>query len=115
MSGRFRLRHAEITVMVVVWVGVLGVMEALAGARVSPVIVYGWYPVAVPLIVAGLAWAGIMAARANWRSCVTALAVAVGGVVALVAGPVGAWAVAGVGLCRALLDSAAAVALLHRA
>ncbi len=86
-----------------------------SGAQVSPAIVYGWYPVAVPLIVAGLAWAGIMAARANWRECGTALAVAVVGAAAMFAGPVGAWAVAGVGLCATQLGSAAAVALLHRA
>ena len=76
-----------IAVMVVAWVGVFAVMGALAGAGVSREIVYGWYPVTVPLMVAGLAWAGIMAARANWRACGTALAVAVVGAVGLFAGP----------------------------
>jgi hypothetical protein len=32
VSGRSRLRPAEITVMVVIWVGVFVVMGALAGA-----------------------------------------------------------------------------------
>ena len=57
-----------------------GVMGALAGAGMSHAFVYGQYPLTVPLIVVGLAWAGLMAARANWRACGTGLAVAaVGG------------------------------------
>ena len=115
VSGRSRLRPAEIAVMAVVWVGVFAVMGVLAGAGVSDTIVYGIYPAAVPLIVAGLAWAGIMAARANWRACGTALAVAIVGVVGVFAGPVGAWAVAGVGLCVVLLASAAVIAGRQRA
>ncbi len=66
----------------------------------SRAIVYGWYPVAVALMVAGVAWAGMMAARAQWRAFGTALAVAVVGAGGVFAGPVGAWAVAGVGLVR---------------
>jgi len=70
----------------------------------------------VPLIAAGLAWAGITAARADWLSCGIGLAVAVTGAVALSAGPAGAWAVAGVGLCLTLLGSAAVITWrLHRA
>ncbi|MEO8899858.1 MAG: hypothetical protein ABI473_14460 [Candidatus Dormibacter sp.] len=115
VSGRSRLRPVEITVMVVIWVGVYVVLGVLAGAGVSPAIVYGWYLVGVPLIVAGIAWAAIMAARANWRECGTAVAVAVVGAAAVFAGPVGAWAVAGVGLCITLLGSAAAIACRQRA
>jgi hypothetical protein len=96
VSGRSRLRRAEITVMAVAWIAVFVVMGALAGAGVSRAIVYGLYPTTVPLIVAGLAWAGIMAARANWRACGTALAVA------------------GVGLFAVLLGSAAAIAWRQR-
>ena len=68
----------------------------------------------MPLIAAGLAWAGIMAARADWRSCGTGLAVAVIGAVGLSAGPAGAWAVAGVGLCLMLLGSAAVIVWQQR-
>jgi hypothetical protein len=68
---------------------------------VSRAIVYGWYPVAVALMVAGVAWAGMMAARAQWRAFGTVLAVAVVGAGGVFAGPVGAWAVAGMGLCVA--------------
>ncbi|HEY5352684.1 MAG TPA: hypothetical protein VIK57_09535 [Streptosporangiaceae bacterium] len=115
VSGRTRLRPAEIAVMAVIWVGVFAVMGVLAGAGVSDAVVYGIYPVTVPLIVAGLVWAGIMAARADWRACAAALAVAVVGAVAIPAGPAGAWAVAGVGLCVVLLGSAAAIAWRQRA
>ena len=63
---------------------------------------------------AGLAWAGIMAARGSWRPCGTAAATAVVGAVAAFAGPAGAWAVAGAGLCIVLLGSAAAIAWRQR-
>jgi hypothetical protein len=115
VSGRSRLRPAEITVMAVAWVAVFAVMGGLAGTGMSRAIVYGLYPTTVPLIVAGLAWAGIMAARANRRACGTALAVAVVGAVGAFAGPAGAWAVAGVGLFVVLLGSAAAIAWRQRA
>jgi len=114
VSGRTRLRPAEIAALAVVWVGVFAVMGALAGAGVSDAVAYGQYPAAVPLIVAGLAWAGIMAARANWRACGTALAVAAVGAVAAFAGPAGAWLVAGVGLCVVRLGSAAVIVWRQR-
>ena len=114
VSGRSRLRPAEIAAVAVVWAGVFVVMGALAGAGVSRAVVYGIYPATVPLMVAGLAWAGIMAARANWRACGTGLAVAAVGAVGAFAGPAGAWAVAGVGLCVVLLGSAAAIAWRQR-
>jgi hypothetical protein len=109
VSGRTRLRRAEVAALTAVWVGVFAVMVALAGAGVSDAIVWGWYPAAVPLIAAGLAAAGIMAARANWRPFGTSLAVAAVGAVAAFAGPAGAWLVAGAGLCVVLLGSAAVI------
>jgi len=104
-----RLRRAEITVLTVAWIAVFAVMGVLAGAGVSHAYVYGQYPVTVPLIVVGLAWAGIMAARARWRAGGTGLAVAAVGAVGAFAGPAGAWAIAGVGLCAALLGSAVVI------
>ena len=97
------------------WVAVFAVMGALAGAGVSHAIVYGLYPTTVPLIVAGLAWAVIMAARASWRRCGTGLAVAAVGAAGTFAGPAGAWAVAGAGLCIVLLGNAVAIAWQRRA
>jgi hypothetical protein len=114
VSGRSRLRPAEIAAMAVVWVGVFVVMGILPGAGVSHAIVYGIYPATVPLMAAGLVWAGIMALRANWRACGTAVAVAVVGAAGAFAGPAGAWAVVGVGLCVVLLGTAAAIAWRQR-
>jgi hypothetical protein len=114
VSGKSRLRPAEIAVVAVIWVGAFVVMGLLAGAGVSDGDVYGLYPVTVPLIAGGLAWAAMMAARHDWRKLSTALAVAVTGVLGLFAGPAGVWAVAGVGLCVTLLGSAAAVAWRQR-
>jgi hypothetical protein len=114
VSGRSRLRPAEIAAVAVAWAGVFAVMGALAGAGVSRAVVYGLYPATVPLMVAGLAWAAIMAARASWRACGTGLAVAAVGAAGAFAGPAGAWAVAGAGLCAVLLGSAAAIAWRQR-
>jgi hypothetical protein len=110
VRGRTRLRPAEITVLALAWAAAAVVMWALAAAGVS----YSLYPTTV-LIVPGLAWAAIMAARAGWRSCGTGLAVAAVGGVGAFAGPAGAWAVAGVGLCAVLLGNAAAIARRQRA
>jgi hypothetical protein len=109
VRGGTRLRPAEIAIMVVAWASVPVLIWALAAAGVS----FALHPTTV-LIVPGLAWAAVMAARAGWRSCGTGLAVAVVGVVGAFAGPAGAWAVAGVGLCAVLLGSAAAVAWRRR-
>jgi hypothetical protein len=51
------------------WVAAVVVLVALAAAGVS----YSVYPTVV-LIVPGLAWAAVMAARAGWRNCATGLA-----------------------------------------
>jgi len=105
VSGRSPLRPAEITIAALAWVAVVVVMVALAVAGVS----YSLYPTTV-LIIPGLAWAAVMAARKDWGNCVTGLAVGVVGVAGLFAGPAGAWAVAGVGLCVVLLGRAAFIA-----
>jgi hypothetical protein len=111
VGGRSRLHRVDIAVLTVAWVGVFVVMIVLALAGVSPAIVYGLYPITVPLIVGGLAGAGVMAARARWRTCGTCVATAVVGIVGVFAGPAGAWAVAGIGLCAVLLATAAVIAL----
>jgi hypothetical protein len=114
VTGRSRLRPVLIAAMLAAWIAVFAVMAVLAVAGVSNGIVYGLYPVSVPLIVAGLAWAGVMARRANWRGCATGLAVAVAGIGAAFAGPAGSWAVAGVSLCAVLLAAAAVIAWQQR-
>ena len=110
VRGRSRLRPAEIAVATLAWVATVAVIVALAAAGVS----YSHYPTTV-LIIPGLAWAVVMAARADWGNCATGLAVVVVGVTGLFAGSAGSWAVAGVGLCVVLLGRAAAIAWRQRA
>jgi hypothetical protein len=109
IRGRSRLRPAEITVTAFAWAAVVVVMVALAAAGVS----FSLYPTTV-LIVPGLAWAALMAARADWVRCAVGLTVAAVGVAGAFAGPAGAWAVGAVGLCAVLLGFAAAVARRQR-
>jgi hypothetical protein len=114
VSGKSRLRPWEITVLTLAWIAVFAVIGALAGTGVSPAIVYSLIPLTVPLILAGLAWAAINAARADWQPFGVGVGVAAVGAVGLFAGPVGAWAVAGVGLFVVLLGSAAAIVWRNR-
>jgi hypothetical protein len=109
VRGSSRLRPAEITIAVLAWVAVVVLMVVLAGAGVS----YLDYPTTV-LIIPGLAWAALMAARADWRNCTAGVAVVVVGVVGLFAGPAGSWAVAALGLCAMFLCAAAAIAWRQR-
>ena len=106
VRGRTRFRPAEIIVLVLAFAATVVFM---ATATVS----FALYPTTV-LIVPGLAYAAVMAARAGWRSCGTGLAIAAIGVVGAFAGPAGSWAVAAVGLCAVLLGNAAAIAWRQR-
>jgi hypothetical protein len=115
VTGRSRLRPAEIAVITMVMAVVFAVMGVLAGVGVSDSIVWGIYPAAVPLIAGGLASAGVMAARGNRREGGSSLAIAAVGVAATFAGPAGAWLVAAVGVSAVMLVSAAIVARQHRA
>jgi hypothetical protein len=112
VSGKSRFSPAEITVMVAAWAAPYVIMAALGVTRDSQ----SGYLLTVPLIVVGLAFAALMAVRADWRSCGTGLAVAVTGAAGAAAGQAAAWAVTGIGLCLTLLGSAAVTAWqLHRA
>src|ERR1700761_5793036 len=80
VSGRSRLRPAEIGTVAGVLAGVVAVMVALISAGVSHGIVYGVYPASVPLIAGGLTWAAIMARRGNRSAAARPAAIAaVGG------------------------------------
>ena len=105
VSGRSRFSQGEITVLALAFVAAVVAMVGLRAGGVD----FATYPTSV-LIVPGLAWTVLMAARANWRGLATGLAIVVIGIVGAFAGPAGAWAVAAVGLCAMLLGSAAAVA-----
>jgi hypothetical protein len=106
VSGRSRFSPAEITVMVAAWAVPFVVMAALGVTRDSQ----SGYLLTVPLIVVGVAFAALMAVRADWRSCGTGLAVAATGAAGASVGQAGAWAVTGAGLCITLLGSAAVIA-----
>ena len=112
VSGKSRFTPAEIAILAAAWIAPGGVMVALGVTWDSQ----SGYLLTVPLIVAGLAFAALMALRADWLSCGTGLAVAVTGAAGAAAGQAGAWAVTGVGLCLTLLGSAAVITWrLHRA
>ena len=110
VSGRSRFSPGEITVLVLAFAATVVAMAGLGAAGVS----FAYYPTSV-LVIPGLAWAVLMAARANWREFATGLAIVVIGIVGAFAGPAGAWAVAAVGLCVILLGSAAAITWQQRA
>ncbi len=110
LSGRSRFSQGEITVLVLAFAAAVVAMVGLGAAGVN----FATYPTSV-LVIPGLAWAVLMAARANWRGLATGLAIVVIGIVGAFAGPAGAWAVAAVGLCVMLLGSAAAIAWRQRA
>jgi hypothetical protein len=114
VSGRTRVRTADVVFWAALWIGVFAVMGVLIGAGVSDSVVYGIYPATVPVMVAGVAWAVVAASRANWRAAGSATAAAVVGAAGAFAGPAGSWAVVGVGLCVVLLVNAAAVAWRQR-
>jgi hypothetical protein len=114
VSGRSaRPWWAEVVAVVVVLAGVFVFMGALVHAGAGHAIAYGVYPAAAPLVVVGGTLAGFMAARADWPAFVAALAVVCVGAGAAFAGPAGAWGIAGLGLCLALLGHTAATAWLR--
>ncbi|HEY2520945.1 MAG TPA: hypothetical protein VGJ19_12595 [Streptosporangiaceae bacterium] len=102
VSGRSRFSQGEIIALVLAFVAGVLLMVGLGGAGVN----FATYPTSV-LVVPGLVWTVISAARANRRGLATGLAIIVIGVVGAFAGPAGSWAVAAVGLCVTLLGSAA--------
>ena len=112
VRGKSRFSPAEITILAAAWIAPYVVMAALGVTRDSQ----SGYLLTVPLIVAGLAFAALMAVRADWRQFGIGLAVAVTGAAGASAGQAGAWAVTGIGLCLTLLGSAAVITWqLHRA
>ncbi|MHB1596567.1 MAG: hypothetical protein ACYCU3_20615 [Streptosporangiaceae bacterium] len=105
VRGRTPLHPGEITVLALAWAATIVLIAVLAAGWVN----YAQYPITV-LIIPGLAWAAVTAARAEWRSFGVGIAVAFIGAVGLLAGPAMSWLVAGVGLCAALLGNAAVLA-----
>ena len=109
------MRPAEITVLAAAWILVYVFMGALDHAGASHAIVYGIYPATAPLILVGVAGAGLAQARADWPMFGGALTVAVIAAIGAYFGPAGAWLVAGIALAAALLVHAGATAWRQRA
>jgi hypothetical protein len=109
VTGKSRFRPAEIAVLTLAWLAVLPLIWAMHHAGVSNAAAYSLIPLTVPLVFAGLTYAAVGAARGDWSPFGVGLGVAVTGAVGLLAGPVGSWAVDGVGLCLVLLGSAVAI------
>jgi hypothetical protein len=114
VSGRSRLRPAEITILAVAWIAVFGIIGGMVAAGVRGAAIYTLVPLTVPLILAGLAWAAINAARKDWIPSGVGAGVAVTGAIGLLTGVAAAWAADGAGLCLVLLASAAAIAWQNR-
>ena len=110
VTGRSRFSQGEIMVLVAAFVATVVAMTALGVAGVS----FAWSPTTV-LVIPGLAWAAISAARANWVEFGIGLAIAALDVAGAFAGPAGSWTVAAVGLCAVLLGNAAAIVWQQRA
>jgi len=110
VSGRSRFSPGEITVLVLAFAAAVAAIAGLSAAGAG----FAAYPTSV-LVIPGLAWAVLMAARASWRGLATGLAIVIIGIAGAFAGPAGSWAVAAVGLCAMLLGSAAAITWQHRA
>lgn len=106
VSGRSRFTPVEITVLAAGWVAPYAVMAGLGVTGDSR----SGSLLTVPLIVVGVVFAAVMAARTDWRACCTGLAVAATGAVGASVGQADAWAVTAVGLCVTLLGSAAVIA-----
>jgi hypothetical protein len=115
VKGPSRARPTEVTVLAAAWILVYVFMGALEHAGASHAIAYGIYPATAPLIIVGVAGAGLAQARADWPMFGGTLTVAVIATIAAYFGPAGAWLVAGIALAAALLVHAAMTAWRQRA
>lgn len=89
------------------------IMGALEHAGVSHTVVYGIYPATVPLVVGGMVGAVGASSREDWTLFTGSLVIVAVAAGAAFGGPVGAWAVSGIG-CAAVLIGCAVVKLVQR-
>jgi len=101
-----RKRRAWIGVMLVAWVAAYAVTAPLYHASASHP-VWALYPASAPLMIVGLAGAATSAARRDWPTAGTTLAIAIIAAVAGFGGPAGAWLIMGIGLSAVCLGTAA--------
>jgi hypothetical protein len=108
-----RARQTWLGVMVVVWVAAYAVTAPLYHAGTSHP-VGGLYPASAPLLIAGLAGAAIAAAWHYRPMALTGLAIAVVAAAAGFGGPADSWLIVGLGLCAAMLGTAAFISWQQR-
>jgi hypothetical protein len=101
-----RARRAWLGVMLGVWIVAYAVTVPLYHATTGHP-VWGLYPASAPLLIVGLAGAATAAARRDWPMTGTCLAIAIVAAAAGFGGPAGAWLILGIGLCAAMLGTAA--------
>jgi hypothetical protein len=97
-------------------VAILGspmIQGAMHHYHASRAIVYGVIPAAAPLIIVGTTLLGIAGIKADRPAFCAALIVVTAGMIALFAGPSGAWLVAGIGIFVAIAAFALARAKLR--
>ena len=98
--------HQGVGQLATLWSALLAVYAfqgALLYNGASHAIVYGVYPATAPLIVLSVLGAAIAASREDWPGLGVALAVMLVAAGSAFAGPVGVWAIAGLGCCVAIL------------
>jgi len=101
-----RKRRAWIGVMLVAWVAAYAFTLPLYHASASHP-VWALYPASAPLMIVGLAGAATSAARRDWPTAGTTLAIAITAAAAGFGGPAGAWLIMGIGLSAVCLATAA--------
>ena len=101
-----RKRRAWIGVMLVAWVAAYAFTAPLYHASASHP-VWALYPASAPLMIVGLAGAATSAARRDWPTAGTTLAIAIIAAVPGFGGPAGAWLIMGIGLSAVCLGTAA--------
>jgi hypothetical protein len=101
-----RKRRAWLGVVLMVWVIAYAVTVPLYHAGASHP-AWGLYPANAPLLIVGVGGAATAAACKYWPMAGITLAIAIVAVIAGFAGPAGAWLILGIGLCAAMLGTAA--------
>jgi hypothetical protein len=110
VSGPTRFSPLETGLMTASFFAAIVAVAGLSAAGVS----FAWYATSV-MVIPGLVYGAVMAARSSWRGTAMGAGLVVLGIVGAFAGAAGSWAVAAVGICVLLLGSAAAVARQQRA
>jgi hypothetical protein len=103
-----RKERFEGLAILVSYLGSPMIQGAMKQYHASNTVVYGVIPAAGPLIIVGTTIVGLAVSKEDWPQLGSALAVVIGGFVALFVGPSGAWLAAGAGLSICLTGFALA-------